>query len=59
MSLKSHESIVESSIELEQEYKMCTGEDIAIFEPKIDVKDVDIFGLHAGTSRPGGVGGGV
>ena len=33
---------MESSVELEQEYKMCTGEDIAIFEPKIDVKDVEL-----------------
>ena len=33
---------MESSIELEQEYKMCTGEDIAIFERKIDVKDVEL-----------------
>ena len=33
---------MESSIELKQECKMCTGEDIAIFEPKIDVKDVEL-----------------
>ena len=42
MSPNCHESIVESSIELEQEYKMCTGEDIAIFQPTIDVKDVEL-----------------
>ena len=42
MSPNCHESIVESSIELEQEYKMCTGEGIAIFQPTIDVKDVEL-----------------
>ena len=30
---------MESTIEIEEEYKMCIGEDIAIFEPTIDVKD--------------------
>ena len=33
---------MESAIELEQEYEMSKEEDIAFFEPEIDVRDVEL-----------------
>ena len=40
--LGCHENLVQSAIELEQEYEMPREDDMAFFDPEIHVKDVGL-----------------